>query len=299
VKYLFFIIILIIPSTLFSSFVCGLDVDKLVIQKFWQFEEGKFKEKLLILNEDSVDIKVYFRVLKEIGIEHYEMDTSLGIIGGPWEISKESYIVTDLKDYSFLNQFDNHLKVYKDVENKTIDCGCICIEHPLPNYNSDSNKIILTTRANSIHPLMNNIWWEYNSLLAKAGEEIKIDLNIFNLPDYENDYNANSILVFYWPDSLTKRNLKNIKVNSEIIDTVYELSQEELIKYRFYKTEKVIKYDFNKKGELVNKILKFTLTIKVPNVSKPKFMGASILIGDLKNRFDVYDFPLIIIPNKN
>ena len=144
--------------------------------RFWQSEKGFLVEKILILNEKNDSIDITFMVAHNVYGPRESLkvvtDSSIGIVGGPWQIPAKGY-----KEILMPRLFDSlgirgyYYKILSSSSDKT---GLIHIYNPKPKGKFSNEKIITTLGGNAIGNSNGEYWWENNTLFAVSGEKVNI-----------------------------------------------------------------------------------------------------------------------------
>jgi len=214
-KILMFLVIvfLFVDLSKGSQLGIGLPWNDIHFWRYWQSENGILIEKMLILNERNESINASFMIARVVDDGMFVKsvtDSSLGIVGGPWQIPAHGYQIVSMP--SLADSIKNgRLYLYRVICSASNKTGLMFILHPKPNGNFPQNRIITTMGYG-------NLWWEYSSIFAVSGEKVNIRLTFIpkSLEDGEKDTNC---YIQYDDSSYSLRegfekHLKLIKVES-------------------------------------------------------------------------------------
>ena len=162
--------------------------------RFWQSEKGVLVEKILILNEkkDSMNISFMISHGVEGPRESYKVviDSSFGIVGGPWQIPANGYkIIYMPRSYDSMG-YGYYYAILYSSSDKT---GLLHIYNPKPKGKFSDDRIITTLGGDAVGHSLGEYWWEQNSLFALSGEEISFHFTfipqIINPRSTTNEWN--------------------------------------------------------------------------------------------------------------
>jgi len=185
----FFLVIIFLSMNVIngSQLGIGLPWNDIHFWRYWQSENGILNEKMLILNERNESISASFmiaRVVDEGMLVKSVTDSSLGIVGGPWQIPAHGYHIVSMP--LLADSIKNgRLYLYRVICSTSNRTGLMYILHPKPNGNFPQNRII-TTMGNG------NFWWEHSSIFAVSGEKVSVRLTFIpkSLEDGEKENNC-------------------------------------------------------------------------------------------------------------
>jgi hypothetical protein len=177
--FMFLVIILsLVKVTNGSQIMIGLHFKDIIFWRFWQSDNGILKEKMLILNERNESINAKFMIAKIVDVSisvKAITDSSLGIVGGPWQIPAHGYQIVSMPNVP--DSIENkNFYVYEVTCSNSDRDGLMEIHNAKPIGNFSQNKIITTMGINGSGSSHGNFWCEYNSLFAASGEYVNVRL---------------------------------------------------------------------------------------------------------------------------
>ncbi len=268
------------------------------IWRYWELINGELKEKMLILNEDSLSTSIKFTVstIKSKSIYQHIVDVhSFGIVGGPWEIPANQYIIIDPPRLNTTDSSKYYYKISKIKKDTSIVCGYISPYNDKPALVNDSLIYYSSQSINQVESRYNDFWWEYNILTLKSGQETTINLKILEKRNVKEECKLKRILIFKWSDSVSQRNIFPINVKADKFIKHYIYSRDTLDYWN-----RSLEYILSYKVPLVSKDHSesvYTLGFKIvaPKVTKQETIFVSVFVdkGVCSKEFDL---PLIVKP---
>jgi hypothetical protein len=141
--------------------------------RFWQSEKGVLVEKVLILNEKNEPVTISLMIAHtEYGPEERMKiitDSSLGVVGGPWQISGNGYHIANMPRFDSIGRLGYYYKIICSTSDKT---GLMHIYNAKPICMLSNDKIITSIGGDNIGNTHGECWWEQSSLFVKSGERV-------------------------------------------------------------------------------------------------------------------------------
>ncbi len=219
-KKLFLLILIIVFPILASQLGIRINKKKIVVWRFWEKENQKFQEKILMYNPSSIDKEVNIEIAKII-------DDGSRV----WTVFDSSFASDNysqlLKPHSFsliefpLNPNLHYVNNLFKFKFNTIPVGHLRSHKRRPNTFTDSEKVITTTDSVSLN-YDYSIWFEQENIFHSSYKSIVIEYKIKNLSrSPRNTINEISIL---FEQECNWKYLDNVKVSN-----VHSITSETLI----------------------------------------------------------------------
>jgi len=179
------LVLSIINTGYTSQLLPGLSLKDVHALRYWQSENGILKEKILILNERKESISISFMIEHITSDIHSNLnlikeiiDSSLGVVGGPWRISGHNYKIFYMpKLHDSISAKQKYL--FRVFCNNSENAGSMHIYNPKPSGHFPNNRIIVTTGVDEMcGGSEDKYWWEYNSLFAVSGKKATIHFRL-------------------------------------------------------------------------------------------------------------------------
>jgi len=283
-KILYAIFLFVILSRLCSAQLApGWHSKDLYVQRYWKIKDGSLKEKMLLFNKDSLAKNVFVTVSKFVdrGIDQGTMADvcSLGIVGGPWKIPANKYIVVDPPKLIVNDTAGLFFKFSEFKNETTLFCGFLNPYDVPPAVAYDSSIIYLTQVLNGFESRRNFGWWELNSIVQKSGGGTTAKLMLRNIDDPVAPCILKKILIFKFPDSLTHFSTfpRAIITDGFTKDSIYS---KEILRHWNSSLQYVLSYtsNYDESDSLGKKLYDLNFKFKMPKVEEPEILVTSIFV---------------------
>jgi hypothetical protein len=300
-KIIFFLIIILsfMNITYGGQLMIGLTFDDIHFWRFWQSDRGILNEKVLILNERKEGINVSLLVDKIVDFGTRVMvftDSSLGIVGGPWQIPANGYKVFDMPKLPDSIEA-NKSYLYEVLCGKSDQAGLMYIHNEKPKGTFQDNRIITNMEVDGGPGAEGKYWWEQSSLYTASGEKVMVRFSFIpeNSDSKEKD-NKYSLFFTNPPDSIIKLSnelVKLIKVTRGYIPFVPKVDLQDGTesymgsRFTFPQSDKTFRDDG---------VYSVDFILEAPITTSTEFrsFNCSLRIGDTKYRH--LRLPLIVLP---
>jgi hypothetical protein len=292
--FMFLVIIFsLVNVTTASQIGIGLPWKDIVFWRFWQSDNGILKENMLILNERNESIDAKFMIAKSVDVSisiKVITDSSLGIIGGPWQIPAHGYKIVSMPNVpdSIENKGNYFYRVTCSSSDKT---GLMKIHNTKPKGNFPQNRIITTNEWGS-----GNSWLEYSSLFAASGEYVNVRLSFIPRKLEQGEKDSCYIQFTDPTDSIyipVEKRLKLIKVESGNLP----IQSNKLKDTRHWANSQIIKFPPSNANSEYPETYSVDFILQAPHTSFPEIRSYYVQI--VRGNDGGNSLALIILPKGN
>lgn len=278
------LLIFVCAAAFASQIVIGLNWKNIVVWRYWEIIEGKPIEKMILLNrqDESMILNVMLAKIVEIeGRLRTEIDSSFGIVGGPWDIPAKNHIIVNAP---IVQGVDANKYLLRFAKKDGQSLGLLHLSTPRPEGTFPDGSIITTEGLNGSGGTLINCWWKHESISVKSGQKKNVQLIIMPMKNPSTEDKPRLIIISKSEESQDSLpSLKLVEVNSKSL--------------KFKNTERGIEYliPWQKNISVDNATYLINIEIEAPRVTEPTMAILPIWHSTIVEGQNI-SLPMLVMP---